>query len=137
MWSDVYAALIEFVGTTTFLLLGLGSIQSAVGAIEASSNDTSILLKDLYAATCMGLALIASAWIFFRVSGGVFNPNLSLALLLIGGISPLRFVLYCIAQLAGATAASGIILALTPGPVAFGSVSFVSLDNCPTLNVFT
>ena len=129
--------MMEFVGTATFLLLGLGSIQSAVGAIEASRSDTSILLKDLYVATCMGLSLIASAWIFFRVSGGVFNPNLSLALFLIGGISPTRFVLYCIAQLAGATAASGIILALTPGPVAFKSVSFLLLDNGPIFIRFT
>src|SRR5262245_18613427 len=91
---DICAATIELVGTTTFLLLGLGSIQSAVGAIEASSGDTPILLKDLYVATCMGLSLIASAWIFYRASGGVFNPNLSLALVLVGVISPMRFVLY-------------------------------------------
>jgi glycerol uptake facilitator-like aquaporin len=117
--SDIYAAMLEFFGATTFLLLGLGSIQSAVGAAEASENEPSILLKDLYIATCMGLSLIASAWIFFRVTGGVFNPNLSLALLLIGAISPTRFVLYCIAQLSGAIAASGVILALIPGPIAF------------------
>jgi aquaporin related protein len=115
---DLYAAFLEFVGTTTFLLLGLGGIQAAADSAAVSIN-TPVLEKDLYIATSMGLALVASAWIFYRVTGGLFNPNISLALLLVGVIGPVRFVLYCIAQMTGAIAASAIILALTPGPVEF------------------
>lgn len=116
--TDIHAAIVEFVGTTTFLLLGLGGIQAAAGAAEVSGNNP-VLEKDLYIATSMGLSLIASAWLFYRITGGLFNPNISLAMLLVGVIGPARFILFCIAQLSGAIAASAIILALTPGPVAF------------------
>lgn len=36
----------------------------------------------------MGLALLAAAWTFFRVSGSVFNPNVAIALLLTGALKP-------------------------------------------------
>jgi aquaporin related protein len=127
--TDIHAAILEFVGTTTFLLLGLGGIQAASDSAAVAINITPVLEKDLYIATSMGLALIASAWIFYRVTGGLFNPNISLALLLVGVIGPLRFVLYCIAQMTGAIAASAIILALTPGPVEF---KFVQRFFCPS-----
>lgn len=65
----------------------------------------------------MGFSLIVSAWLFYRVTGSLFNPNVSLALLIVGVITPVRFVLYCIAQLLGAIAASALVIALTPGPL--------------------
>ncbi|KDQ16676.1 hypothetical protein BOTBODRAFT_237579 [Botryobasidium botryosum FD-172 SS1] len=65
----------------------------------------------------MGLSLLVSVWLFYRVTGGVFNPAVSTSLLLVGAIGPLRFVLYCIAQLVGAIVASALLLALLPGPL--------------------
>lgn len=55
---------------------------------------------------------------FFRISGGLFNPAVSFALALIGSITWLRAVLLTIAQILGAIAASAIIDALTPGELA-------------------
>jgi len=69
----------------------------------------------------MGLSLLVSASIFYRVSGAVFNPNISLALFLVGALKPVRFVLYSIAQLAGGIAASALIFALTPGKLVFNT----------------
>jgi aquaporin rerated protein, other eukaryote len=111
IFEDIYASLFEFVGTTLFLLLGLGGIQSA---IDASSPPSVATL--LYISTCMGLSLLITVWLFFRITGGVFNPNITLSLVLIGAISPIRFVLYTVAQLTGAIAASGLLVALLPGP---------------------
>jgi aquaporin rerated protein, other eukaryote len=122
---DIQAAFLEFVGTTMFLLLGLGGIQASLSASEASPYNTPTLDRVLYIATSMGLSLIVSAWLFYRVTGGLFNPDISLGLLLTGVIGPLRFVLYCIAQLAGAVAASALILALTPGPLASKYVQYL------------
>jgi aquaporin related protein len=51
------------------------------------------------------------------VTGGVFNPNVSTGLLLIGAIGPVRWALYCVAELAGGIAAAALILALVPGPL--------------------
>lgn len=110
---DMKAASFEFVGTTVFLLLAFGGVQA--------SNDVqgSALERTLYIATSFGLSLLVSAWFFFRATGGLFNPDVSLALLLAGCIGPMRFVLYCVAQLTGAIAAAGIVLALTPGPLSY------------------
>jgi len=116
--EDCYAAVLEFVGTTFFLFLGLGGIQAAAAESLSSALSTSGVQQVLYISTSMGLSLLVSSWLFFRVTGGSFNPNVSFALLLVGVIGPVRFVLYCIAQLVGAIAASALILALTPGPLA-------------------
>jgi aquaporin rerated protein, other eukaryote len=119
--EDAQAALLEFIGTTFFLLLGLGGIQAA-SAESSSPPSGSTIEHVLYISTCMGFSLLVSAWLFFRVTGGLFNPNISLALVLVGVIGPVRFVLYCVAQLLGAIAASGLVLALTPGPLSVRSV---------------
>ncbi|KAF9524741.1 aquaporin-like protein [Crepidotus variabilis] len=107
---DIKAATLEFFGTATFILLGLGAIQAG------SINDGSSLERLMYYATSMGLSLLVAAWLFYRVRGGLFNPNISLALCLARVISPTRFVLYCIAQLAGAIAGAALVRALTPEP---------------------
>jgi len=111
---DCKAAALEFVGTTMFLLLGLGGIQ--VAADEAGVSGTTIE-HVMYIATSMGLSLLVSAWLFYRITGGLFNPNITLALFLVGLVNPMRFVLFCIAQLVGAIAASALLFALTPGPL--------------------
>jgi aquaporin related protein len=135
--DDYLAATFEFCGTIMFLTLGLGSIQAATASTLSSADVTSTVQHIMYIATAMGsslsfslaalrtpltdhevgLALLVSAWLFFRVTGAVFNPEVSLALLLCGVISPTRFVLYCVAQLLGSIAASGLVLGLTPGPL--------------------
>lgn len=116
--EDCAAAALEFVGTAFFLLFGLGGIQAASAASNATPGQPLGIEAVLYVATCMGMSLLVSAWLFFRVTGGLFNPNISLALLLIGGLGPVRFVLYCIAQLVGAIAAAAIVRGLTSAPLA-------------------
>ena len=114
--DDVKAALLEFVGTTTFLLLAFGGIQAANAEVESSSGDgANNIIHAMYIALAMGFSLLIAVWIFYRASGGVFNPNVSLALFLTGIIGPFRFVLYCIAQLVGGIVAAALVLALTPG----------------------
>ena len=111
--DDCLAAALEFIGTVFFLLFGLGGIQVANTESSVADRPSSTLEQVLYISTCMGLSLLVSAWMFFRVTGGLFNPNISLALLLVGSLGPVRFVLYCIAQLVGAIAASAILRALS------------------------
>ncbi|KAG9090295.1 Aquaporin-4 [Ceratobasidium sp. 392] len=132
--EDLHAATLEFVGTILFLLLGLGGIQAAAfsnksslaaaGNGDAGTSDGAQAINQvasieqlLYISVSMGLSLLVSVWFFFRVTGGVFNPAVSTALLLIGAIGPVRFVLYCIAQIVGGIVASGLLLALLPGPL--------------------
>ncbi|KAH9943686.1 aquaporin-like protein [Amylocystis lapponica] len=116
--SDFMAALLEYIGTTVFLTLAYGGTQAAQGENYASASTSSDIERVMYIALSFGFSLLVSAWLFFRVTGGLFNPNVSLALLLTGIIGPVRFVLYCIAQLLGGITAAALILALTPGPLA-------------------
>ncbi|KAG6888999.1 hypothetical protein C0995_004467 [Termitomyces sp. Mi166 len=110
--ADCQAAILEFIGTTFFLLFGLGGIQAATGAKLASGGSTSNVEQVLYISLCMGFSLLVSAWLFFRITGGLFNPEVSLALLLVRAIKPVRFVLFVIAQLVGSIVASALDLSV-------------------------
>jgi hypothetical protein len=118
--DDLKAATFEFVGTTVFLLLAFGGTQ---GSHEV---EGSALERTFYIATAFGLSLLVSAWFFFRATGGLFNPDVSLALLLVGAIGPVRFILYCLAQLVGAITAAAVVLALTPGALTYKYVACLS-----------
>ncbi|TFK50319.1 aquaporin-like protein, partial [Heliocybe sulcata] len=112
--DDLFAAFLEFIGTVFFLLLALGSVQTVT--YEQASGG--MIQRVMYISLAFGFSLVVSAWLFFRVTGGLFNPNVSLGLFLCGVIGPVRFVLYCIAQLLGGIAAAALVLALLPGPLA-------------------
>ncbi len=113
--DDCQAAFVEFCGTVTFLTLAYGGVQAS--GYEANAQGLPGLAVDrvMYISLSFGLSLLVSAWLFFRVTGGLFNPNVSLALVIAGVITPVRFVLYCIAQLIGGIVAAALVLALTPG----------------------
>lgn len=102
-----------------FLLLGLGGIQASLTSSADASGVPSgaPIMSVLYSSVSMGLALLVSVWLFYRVTGGLFNPNVSFAMLLIGAINPIRFLMYVIAQFLGAIVASALLQALLPGPL--------------------
>ncbi|KAF7312015.1 Aquaporin 1 [Mycena indigotica] len=108
--NDFLAACLELVGTTLFLLLGLGGIQAANA--QVNSNDAGIP-KILYVSTCMGFSLVVCAWVFFRITGSLFNPCITVALVLLGIVSPFRGLLYFAAQFGGSVLASLLLVALT------------------------
>lgn len=130
--KDLIAAIGEFLGTLTFLLVGLGGIEAAATSNLASKEraasqnpneggnaiSTVASIEQLsYISISMGISLVFSAWIFYRATGAAFNPNVSFALMLVGVIRPVRFLLYVIAQFAGAIVASGLLKLLLPGPM--------------------
>lgn len=136
---DLIAAFGEFIGTITFLLIGLGGIQASATSNQASLqqavtqsttgnnsgttgssaiNTVASIEQITFISVSMGLSLLFSAWIFYRATGAAFNPNVSFALMLIGVITPTRFVLYVVAQLVGAIVASALLEGLLPGKLA-------------------
>ena len=46
----------------------------------------------IYVALSFGFSLLVNAWIFYRVSGSLFNPAISLAMFLVGQISAIRLI---------------------------------------------
>lgn len=73
------AIMAEFAGTFMFLLFAFGGTNVVNAApkddqpAELSANPAKILFISL----CFGMSLAVNAWVFFRISGGLFNPAVS------------------------------------------------------------
>lgn len=64
----------EFCGTFMFLLLSFIGTQTA---LDTNNTDLSAPLQPfslMYIAASFGTALAVNVWIFYRVTGGMFNP---------------------------------------------------------------
>jgi aquaporin Z len=95
-----YAA--ELLGTFVLVFVGCTSI---IGAQQAA---TPVLL--LVAALAFGIALLAGLYAFGEVSGGHFNPAVSLAMFLDKRLPVYDLVGYWVAQLAGGILAALVLL---------------------------
>ncbi|KAK4964887.1 Aquaporin-1, partial [Elasticomyces elasticus] len=110
----------EFVGTFLFLFFAFSATQVANTSTSSSGGDgglsqapnTSALL---YISLAFGFSLAVNAWVFFRISGGLFNPAVTLGMCLIGAVKWVRGGLVFISQILGAMAAAGVVSALFPG----------------------
>ena len=103
-FSSMDRYLAELIGTLILVLVGSMSI---VGA--AAMNVPVILVVPFG----FGLGLLAAIVAVGHVSGGHFNPAVTLAALLDRRVSPIDAAGYVVAQVIGATGASGVVLLLT------------------------
>ena len=99
-----------------FLFMGfaaahIANLPTATDAFVPGVNTANLM----FIAVAFGLSLVINAWIFFRVSGAIFNPAVSLALALTGMLPPLRAVFLTLAQVLGGITAAGLIKILAPG----------------------
>ncbi|KAF1839342.1 aquaporin-like protein [Decorospora gaudefroyi] len=113
------AMLSEFVGTFLFILMGLGGNSAVINnfAIAQQYKGGDIRAdpaKILYLGTVWGLAITVNAWTFFRISGGLFNPAVTMAMMVTRAVPPLDGFLDIFSQLAGAIMAAAIAYALFP-----------------------
>ncbi|KAF2460265.1 aquaporin-like protein, partial [Lineolata rhizophorae] len=127
--AHLVAALGEFAGTCLFLSFAFagthvanaaaaGQIEAAGGSEDADAArypNTPVLL---YISLAFGFSLAVNAWVFMRISGGLFNPAVTLGMCLIGAVPWLRGLIDTLAQIAGAIAASALVLGLFPGTLA-------------------
>ncbi|KAK7920750.1 hypothetical protein PG985_008772 [Apiospora marii] len=121
------ATLGEFIGTTLFLFFAfagteVANIQSQANDANSSSDsntttggstgfDVSVLL---YISVIFGMSLMVNVWIFFRISGGLFNPAVTLAMVMVKAISVTRAICLFIAQMLGSLLASVVVRFLFP-----------------------
>ncbi|GAA5975952.1 hypothetical protein JCM10908_005337 [Rhodotorula pacifica] len=122
--NHLVAALGEYVGTTLFMLFALGATNianipntSITGSTTAGQAGTAAQTANTsnHIAFAFGISLTVTAWCFFRVSGGLFNPSITLGMLLVGALSPVRAVILAVVQFLGAITGAAILDALTPG----------------------
>ncbi|KZV96631.1 aquaporin-like protein, partial [Exidia glandulosa HHB12029] len=86
-----------------------------------------------YVSVGFGFALVVAAWLFFRVTGALFNPNIATALLAIGVIGPLRWLLLVVAQLVGAVCATAVVQGLMPGQLQLTTVPSLGINKAQAL----
>lgn len=67
----------EFVGTVMFLFFAFAATQIA-NTIEPVTNLNQLMFISL----AFGFSLAVTAWVFYRISGGLFNPAVRIAFLL-------------------------------------------------------
>ena len=84
-------ALAEFIGAFTLLFVGAGYV-----VVSGGSNIVGVALAH-------GLAIATMVAAFGYVSGGVFNPALTIALWSIGKMDVIKAMNYIVVQLAGAS----------------------------------
>jgi aquaporin related protein len=112
----------EFVGTTMFLFFAFSGTQVAnIGSAASSETNTTTGEATgfspnvlLYIALVFSFSLMVNVWVFFRISGGLFNPAVTFAMLLCRAMSPLRAGLLVAAQLAGSIFSSYLVSVLFP-----------------------
>ena len=104
--SLVAALAAEAIGTCIFFMIGAGAV-----IVNAQTGGEVGLLG---IALAHGLALTVLATGFGPISGGQFNPAVTVALWLVGKVRTIEGLRYIVAQLAGAVAA-GVVLKLAFG----------------------
>lgn len=108
-WKKVLA---EVVGTFFFFFIGIGSITATLGL---TGNLAGVGL--LFVALAHGLALSIAISSLGHISGGHFNPAVTIGLMVARKISPILALLYIIGQLIGGVAASLALVLVLPRQV--------------------
>ncbi|KAF3034219.1 hypothetical protein E8E12_002028 [Didymella heteroderae] len=124
--NELVAMTAEFCGTFLFLFFAFGGTQVANTAALYSdaatagqsgnsitqTPNTSVLL---YISLIFGFSLMVNVWVFFRVSGGLFNPAVTLGLYLIGALTTVRAILCFVSQMLAGMCAAAVVSAMFPG----------------------
>jgi aquaporin related protein len=119
--GHIVACVGEFVGTFNFLLFALGGTNVVNTAPPEGANATDLSAnpsKIMYISLVFGFSLAVNAWVFFRISGGLFNPAVTLGMMIVGATGYVRGLLVIVSQILGGIAAAGIVSAMMPNVLA-------------------
>jgi aquaporin Z len=102
----------EFLGTFWLVFGGVGSALISAGFPQLGIGFTGVSLA-------FGLSVLTGAYAFGPISGGHFNPAVSLGLATAGRFSWKELGPYWVAQLVGATVAAFVLLQIMKGNIDF------------------
>ena len=108
-------AIVEFLGTLWLVLGGCGSAVLAADFMP----DTNLGIGLVGVSLAFGLTVVTGAYAFGHISGGHFNPAVTLGVLTAGRVELREAVVFVVAQVVGAVAGSGIIVAIATGADGF------------------
>lgn len=100
----------EFIGTFWLVLGGCGS-----AVLAAQFGDTGLGIGFLGVALAFGLTVVTGAYALGPISGGHFNPAVSVGLVVGGRFSASELPGYVIAQVLGAVVAGAILYVIATG----------------------
>ena len=106
------ALVAEFLGTFWLVLGGCGSAVIAAAYPELGIGFTGVSLA-------FGLTVLTGAYAFGPISGGHFNPAVSVGLWVGGRFPGSRLLPYVISQLLGAVIAAGVLYLIASGKAGF------------------
>lgn len=100
----------ELVGTICFLFLALAGAQVVNSATEGLTP-----LGVLLIALSFSTSFAVNSWAFFRITAGMFNPAVTLGLVVSNNMKPARGLLVFLAQLLGGISAAALVSCMFPG----------------------
>jgi aquaporin related protein len=108
----------EFVGTVMFLWFAFaGHLMAVEQADEFAINGLRSSETVIYVALAYGFSFLVVAWAWYRISGGLFNPAITIGMVIGGTVSVMRAIFLIIAQLLGAIVAAALVECMFPGPI--------------------
>lgn len=120
--NHIISTIAEFCGTFMFLLFAFLIAQIANQDPNIPPNGLGSSPAQLIMISFgFGFGLMVNVFAFFRISGGQLNPAVTLTLVLVRAISPVRALFNWTAQMVAGMAAAGAASAMTPGPIAFAN----------------
>jgi aquaporin Z len=106
----------EFVGTLVLVLGGTGAAVLAAGFVPPGGEaGPAINIGLVGVSLAFGLTVVCGAYALGHISGGHFNPAITIGALVAKRVEPKAVVPYIVAQVLGALAASGILLVIANG----------------------
>jgi len=102
----------EFIGTFWLVLGGCGSAVMAAGVADVGIGWLGVSLA-------FGLTVMTMAFAVGHISGGHFNPAVTLGLVIGGRHEASELIPYWVAQVAGAVAAAAVLYVIASGMAGF------------------
>lgn len=108
----------EFVGTFLFLFFAFaGHKMAAEQASSTGPNGTNSSETVIFISLSYGMSLLVTAWTLYRISGGLFNPAVTLGMCAAGALPWFRGLILLPAQLLGGIVAAALIRCMLPGSI--------------------
>jgi aquaporin rerated protein, other eukaryote len=85
--------------------------QSAPSESTGGGNASQTVV---FIALSYGFSLLVAAWVLYRVSGGLFNPAVTLGLVITGALPPMRGLVLFPTQVVGAICAAAVVSVIIP-----------------------
>jgi aquaporin Z len=118
MSENTKALVAELIGTFWLVLGGCGAAVLAAD-FGVGANGTSLGIGFVGVSLAFGLAVLTGAYALGHISGGHFNPAVTIGLIVGGRFAPAKAVWYIVAQLIGAILGAVVIFGVASGQDGF------------------